>query len=203
MRRASFYKEAIKNTSFQSQLVDVLNNLENTYLELVGGKQWQEIGHAGMDQGSSFYTKEEEKEARVLATMNRVPWQEWVKTHAVCHHCGEKGIIRPKCPKYLADIESGKIICANLRDSKRKKNPPCTLAGPNQGVGQSKIKDPKVKAFLSAFQALFTNEDNDNNKEDNGKVHHDHVNDKEDDGHIHNNNDDLHAFLFMIGLFKE
>ncbi len=97
----------------------VLNNLENTYLELVGGKQWQGIGHAGMDQGSSFYTTKEEKEARVLAAKNRVPWEEWVEIHAVCHHCGEKGHIRPKCPKYLADIESGKIIYANLRDSKR------------------------------------------------------------------------------------
>jgi hypothetical protein len=70
MRRASFYKEGIKNTSLQSQLVDVLNNLKNTYLELVGGKQWQGIGHARMEQGSSFYTKEEEKESRVLAATN-------------------------------------------------------------------------------------------------------------------------------------
>jgi hypothetical protein len=54
MRQASFYKEAIKNTSLQSQLVDALNNLKNIYLELVGGKQWQGIGHAGMDRGSSF-----------------------------------------------------------------------------------------------------------------------------------------------------
>jgi hypothetical protein len=131
MRQASFYKEAIKNTSLQSQLVDILNNLENTYLELVGGKQWQGIGHAGMDRGSSFYTIEEEKEARVLAATSRVPWEEWVKTHAVCYHYGEKGHILPKCPKYLADIVSGKIICANLRDSKRKKNPPRALAGPN------------------------------------------------------------------------
>jgi hypothetical protein len=74
--------------------------------------------------------------------------------HTVCHHCGEKGHIRPKCPKYLDDIESGKIIPANLKDSKRKKNPPRALAGPNCGVGQSRMKDPKVKAFLSAFQAL-------------------------------------------------
>jgi hypothetical protein len=52
--------------------VDVLNDLKITYLELVGGKQWQGIGHARMDQGSSF----EEKEGRVLAAMNRVPWDE-------------------------------------------------------------------------------------------------------------------------------
>ncbi len=73
MRRASFYKEAIKNTSLLSQLVVLLNDLEYIYLELVGGKQWQGIGHAGMDWGSSFYTTEEEKEPIVFATMNRVP----------------------------------------------------------------------------------------------------------------------------------
>jgi hypothetical protein len=39
MRCTSFYKEVMKNTSLQIQLVDVLNDLENTYLELVGGKQ--------------------------------------------------------------------------------------------------------------------------------------------------------------------
>jgi hypothetical protein len=114
--------------------VNVLNNLENTYLELVGGKRWQGIGHAGMDQGSSFYTTEEEKLARILAATNRVPWEEWAIIHAMCHHYGEKRHIHPKCPKYLADIESEKIIRANLRDSRRKKNPPHALAGPNQGI---------------------------------------------------------------------
>jgi hypothetical protein len=39
MRRTTFYKEAMKNISLQNQLVDVLNDLENIYLELVGGKQ--------------------------------------------------------------------------------------------------------------------------------------------------------------------
>jgi hypothetical protein len=90
-----------------------------------------------------------------------------------------------------------------LRDSKRKKNPPHALAGPNQGVGQSKMKDPKVKAFLSAFQALFTNEDDDDNKGNNGKFHCNNVNDKEDDGNDHNYDDDLHGFLSMIGSLKE
>jgi hypothetical protein len=149
---------------------------------------------------SSFYTTEEEKEARVLAVTNRVQWEELVRTHAVCHHCSEKGHINPKCHKYLAAIEAGKIIRANLIDSKRKKNPPRTLAGPSRGVGQSKMKDPKVKAFLSAFQALFTNEDYDDNKEDNGGNN---VNDKEEDGNDDNNDDDLHGILLMIGLLEE
>jgi hypothetical protein len=99
MRHTSFYKEVMKNTSLQFQLVDVLNDLENTYLELVGGKQWQGIGHTGMNQGSSFCTTEEEKEAHMLAAMNKVPWDKWVKMNAVCHHCCEKWHIRLKRPK--------------------------------------------------------------------------------------------------------
>jgi hypothetical protein len=88
-----------------------------------------------------------------------------------------------------------------MRDSKRKKNPPHALAGLNSGVGQSKMKEPKIKAFLSTFQALFTSEDDDNNKENNGSNHCDNVDDKEDDGN--NNDDDFHGFLLMIGSLKE
>jgi len=111
MWRATFYKDALKNISLQTQLIDVLNDLENTYLELVGGKQWQwhGIGHAGMNQGLSFLTSKDDDDARALAAKLWILWDEWVKIHGVCHYCGEKGHIRPKCPKYLADIASGKI----------------------------------------------------------------------------------------------
>jgi hypothetical protein len=109
MRRATFYKEAMKNMSLQNQLVNVMNDLENTYLELVGGKQWHSIGHAEMNQGSSFLTSHDNDEARALAAKLQIPWDERVKLHGVCHYCHEKGHIRPKCPKYLADIASGKI----------------------------------------------------------------------------------------------
>jgi hypothetical protein len=38
LRHKSFYQTLIKNTSLQNQLNDVLNNLETSYLDLVGGK---------------------------------------------------------------------------------------------------------------------------------------------------------------------
>jgi hypothetical protein len=96
-----------------------LNDLENTYLELVGGKQWHGIRHAGMDQGSSFLTLHDNDEARALAAKLRIPWDEWVKIHGVCHYCHKKGHIHPKCPKYLAGIASGKIKRNNVRDNTR------------------------------------------------------------------------------------
>jgi hypothetical protein len=109
MKCATFYKEAMKNISLQNQLDDVLNDLENTYLELVGGKQWHGIGHAGMNKGSSFMTLHNNDKAHALAAKLQIPWDEWVKLHGVCHYCHEKGHIRPRCPKYLAGIASGKI----------------------------------------------------------------------------------------------
>ncbi len=118
----------------------------------------------------------------------------------MCHHCSEKGHIRPKCPKYLADIESGKTIRANLRDSKRKKNLNTHLLGLIKVLVRAKWKTQKSRLFSHPFNLVFTNEDDDDNKRDNGG---DNVDDKEDDGNDDNNNDDLHGFLSMIGSLKE
>jgi hypothetical protein len=60
------------------------------------------------------------------------------------------------------------------------------------------MKEPKAKAFLSAFQALFTNEENNNEEEDKS-------NDKQD-GDADNNqevDDDMQAFLCLVGSFKD
>jgi hypothetical protein len=61
------------------------------------------------------------------------------------------------------------------------------------------MKEPKgQKAFLLAFQALFTNDENDNEEEDES-------NDKQD-GDADNNqevDDDVWAFLFLVGSLKD
>jgi hypothetical protein len=62
----------------------------------------------------------------------------------------------------------------------------------------------KVPFFAStSFQALFTNEDNDDNEENNGEVHCNNLDDKKDVGNDHNDDDDLHGFLLMMGLLNE
>jgi hypothetical protein len=38
LRHGSFYQTLMKNTSLQNQLNDILNDLETSYLNLVGGK---------------------------------------------------------------------------------------------------------------------------------------------------------------------
>ena len=168
MRRATFYKDVLKNMSLQTQLVDVLNNLENTYLELIGGKQWHGIGHAGMIQGSTFVAKDEEN-WRALAAKLRIPWGEWVKIHGVCHHCGEKGHIRPKCPKYLNDIASDKIKRNDIRDNTRAGSLPQGNFSGNrdekQKLNEKYRNSQKFKTLMAAFQAWSTNiDDNDSNE---------------------------------------
>jgi len=211
MRRATFYKEAMKNISLQNQLVDVLNDLENTYLELVGGKQWHGIGHAGMDQGSSFLTSHDNDEARALAAKLRIPWDDWVKIHCVCHYCHEKGHIRPKCPKYLADIASGKIKRNDVRDNTRmgsrspadggkqrfndkfKQTPPAD-GGKQRFNDKFKNASPKFKTLLAAFQAWSTDDDNNDQHED-----HEHLEAPNDDI-VDKDLDDEEAFGFFSAL---
>jgi hypothetical protein len=86
--------------------------------------------------------------------------------NAVCHHCGKKWHIRPKCPKYIANIESRKFVRLDTRDNRRLKNP-TQAGGQTQGIGQN-TKDPKDKAFLSAFKALFANEEEEEGDQDQG-----------------------------------
>jgi hypothetical protein len=60
------------------------------------------------------------------------------------------------------------------------------------------MKEPKAKAFFSAFQALFTNDKNNNEEEDgsNDKQDGDADNDQEVD-------DDVRAFLSLVGSLKD
>jgi hypothetical protein len=90
--RGSFYQTLMKNTSLQNQLNDVLNDLKTSYLDLVGGKLW--AGITSSSQGSAFIAgsgyKDEVEHAQAMAAMKNMPWDEWVKLYAKCHHCDEK-----------------------------------------------------------------------------------------------------------------
>jgi hypothetical protein len=60
------------------------------------------------------------------------------------------------------------------------------------------MKEPKVKAFLSAFQALFSNDDDNDDGEK--------IDNKDKDVYAdqaHNADKDLHIFTFVVGSLKE
>jgi hypothetical protein len=71
---------------------------------------------------------------------------------------------------------------------------PTRAGGQTQGIGQN-TKDPKVKAFISAFQALFANEEEEEGDQDQGGEKNDNKEDLEDD--------DAYGFISVLRLLKE
>ncbi len=63
------------------------------------------------------------------------------------------------------------------------------------------MKDPKLKALPSAFLAFTTNYLAESQATDNGEVVN--GNDHVDDANIDDENDDINAFLRMVGALKE
>jgi hypothetical protein len=88
-------------------------NIEATYLDLVGGDSWD--GIAPLPAQSPFWADrttnadDYEREAQALDAKSKLPWDDWVKLYADCHHCGKRGHIRPNCPDYIKKINSGEI----------------------------------------------------------------------------------------------
>jgi hypothetical protein len=202
LRRGSFYADIMQGTSLLSQLSNLLNNIEVTYLDLVGGKSWPGIAVAPTQ--SSFMAKvqdeEDEREARALAAKSNLPWDKWVKLHTKCHHCGEKGHIRLQCPDYLNKIKSGEIkrtYCPNYCGQTQARP---TNRGLPQACRNNFLKDPKAKAFLSAFQALFTPDDDDI---DNGNGDKDLITNKGDNEQDEGDDGNIYNFLSMVGSLKE
>jgi hypothetical protein len=126
-----------------------------------------------------------------MTAIKKLPFYEWVKLHAICHHCGEKGHIHPHCPKYIEQVKSGLIkIPPKQRPSPRG---PYAARPPGQPAAQRPyMKDPKAKAFLSAFQALFTKEDK---EEEEDTEHNDDFNATDDNEDM----EDMHNFFSMVG----
>mgnify|MGYP000857990977 CR=1 FL=1 len=129
-----------------------------------------------------------------------LPWEEWVKKYAKCNHCGEIGHIRPTCSKYLAAIESGQIKRpdkATVRDLSRR---PKTKDGAHT-PRRNFLKDPKAKAFLSAFKSMMFDSDDSGDEGDNTESNQD-ANDELESVHD-DDDDDLQGFLSMIGSLKD
>jgi hypothetical protein len=184
-------------STLQQQLHDILNDLEATYLDLVGGKLW--AGITASPHGSSFMVgtadDDEIAQAHTMAATKNLPWDEWVKKYAKCHHCGEQGHIHSNCPIYLDKIKSSKIKRGGTRLN------PCGTPKsypPGHPAQQCDfMKDPKAKFFFSAFQALFTTDEGaDDNNDALTKA-----NDAANDQGAEDN--DLHGFLSMVGYLKE
>ena len=199
LRCGSLLQEVVKNTSLYTQLVGVLTDLKNSYLGLVGGHLWEGVGHLALDKHNSSFNVTKGHNAKT--PRDGLPWDKWVRKYAKCTHCGKIGHIRPQCPLYLDAIASGAL---KRPESKPKGGDRCApkKGGPNTPPHHNFLKNPKAKAFLSAFKSFMTDsddsdEDNDENKEESA------VSDDEDKVHKEDNDEDLHSFLSMIGSLKD
>ena len=187
----------MKYTSLQNQLNDILNDLETSYLDLVGDKLRDGVitSPTRLSVLANHTNNEDIEKAVAMAAMKKLPFDEWVKLHAICHHCGEKGHIHPHCPKYIKQVKSGQIKIPP------KQHPsPCGLYAacpPGWPATQHPyMKDPKAKAFLSAFQALFTKEDKEEKEDTEHNDDVDATDDNEDE-------EDMRNFFLMVGSLKE
>jgi hypothetical protein len=189
--------DLIRGTSLLSQLNNLLHNLEVTYLNLAGSNKWD--GIIAKPSTSSFFNEvddtNDKETARVLAAKSNIPWEEWVKKLAKCHHCGKQGHICPNCPNYLKKVASGEL---KWDTGNRPRHPQGRYPWGNSNhplcpPDKNFLKNLKAKAFLSAFQALFY--DDSGNNEDANEVAQDNEDDRKDD------ENDLQSFLSMVGSF--
>ncbi len=150
LRLGSFYPNLMQSTSMQQQLHDILNNLEATCLDLLGGKFW--AGITASSHGSSFMAGtadgDEVTQAHTMVAMKDLSWDEWVNMYAKCHHCGEQSHIHPNCPMYLDKIKSGKI--KRCRTCPSPCGPPKSCPPGCSAQQRDFMKDPKAKAFFLA-----------------------------------------------------
>ena len=196
LRRGSFYERLMQTNSLQTQLNEILKDLESTYLDLVGGKLWAGINASPTK--SAFvvdYSLEDEiNEARALALQKKIPFEEWAKLYAKCHHCGEKGHIRPHCPQYIEKVKSGEIKPPFKRNAARNQPPK-----PRREYS----KDPKAKAlWVAAFNAIFGEDDEDGAAEEVAGVEQNQ--DREPEEHdTETGDEDMRSFLSLAGSLKE
>jgi hypothetical protein len=188
--------DLMRGTSLLSQLNNLLQDLEVTYLDLAGGDKWN--GIIATPSTSAFINEvdaaEEEETARALAARSNIPWEEWVKKFAKCHYCGKPGHIRPNCPDYLKKVASGEItrISGNRPRYNQGRSPRGDKNERPRRQDKNFLKNPKAKAFLSAFQALFCDESGDEDDEA------DAIDQDNKDDHV-DADEDLHGFLSMVG----
>jgi hypothetical protein len=134
-----------------------------------------------------------------LAAQKKLPFDEWVKLFAKCHHCGEKGHIHPHCPDYVAKVKSGEI------KQPYRQNGAC----PNKPNGIPKghrdfSKDPKAKAFwVAAFEAMFGDDDEGDENENNVPSTDEDQANATDDKDNENADEDMRSFFSMVGSLKE
>jgi hypothetical protein len=202
MRSDSIYTSLLDKVPLCSQVSLTLDNLEQKYQQLITANKWEGVGHVGMDNHNKSAFKatanpDNEEQSYATYVNNKatlLKFDKWAK-YQTCHHCGNKGHIRPNCREYLAEKANGTLPPPG---KKRLTRPAPAFIKYHCEKLQ---KDPKLKAFLSAFSAFTTKYLADSQPVasetmTNGDDHNDLASCAEDE-------DNINAFLCMVGALKE
>jgi hypothetical protein len=132
------------------------------------------------------------------AALKRIPFEEWCKNNATCHHCGKKGHIHPDCKLFKADVAAGKI---KLRSGQTHDNRAHHRGIREENAGRKPpfrknfSKDPKAKALVSAFAAFYAGNREEDDEDD--------VKPSKDKEEEDEPTKDQLEFLSMVGSLKE
>ena len=198
MRRGSLIQDVVKGTSLYTQLVGLLTDLENAYLELIGGQLWEGVGHPGLDQHASSFKVTGEYKNPPGKLRDGIPWEEWIRN--ICIHCGKPGHIRPQCPLYLEAVASGALKPPTYKPKKDDRHAP-TKGSPKTSRNNF-LKNPKGKALLSAFKSLLLDSD-DSDEDDKAFTNEDTTVDDDENNDQASDDNDLQGFLSMLGSLKD
>jgi hypothetical protein len=201
MRSDSIYATLLASVPLSTQLSSMLDDLEQNYQQLMSAKKWEGVGHLATSKSAFNASPDDDDTATsyVAYLKNKgakkiLHFDDWAKLQ-VCHFCGKKGHVTPQCRQYLAAKANGTLPVG----TKKKSNVP-TPASPL--VRRDKLmRDPKLKALISAFSAFTTDYLVDETvvpMPDTPVTNND---DADDDMGV--DQDDVNAFLGMVGALKE
>jgi hypothetical protein len=204
MRGDSVYASLCAVVPLRSQLSSMLDDLKQKYQQLITAKKWEGVRHVGMDKSSKSAfnaINDHDVEAQSYAAYIKkkghkgfLPFKEWAKLQT-CHHCGQKGHVRPRCRKYLPAKANGTLPPSH------EKQPHMPVSAHPKDCHDKLQKDPKLKALLSAFSAFTTKYLAESPTDENDDAAND--NNAENVTDVHDDDDDLNPFLGMVGALKE
>ncbi len=107
MLSSTLIQRNLRSISLYSQLISILTDLENKFIDLCNGRRWLGLGHNSEMNNTLVFTVHATTESSIndddfavyVAKHGRhaLPFNVWVKDK-VCHNCGELGHIKPNCP---------------------------------------------------------------------------------------------------------
>ena len=158
----SLFQDNLRPTSLYHQLVSVLRDLENRFIDLRSGQRWLGVGHGASPTTSAFVsgadyddTSNDDEVTYEIYLSNAgnkaLPFDVWVKDKN-CHYCGELGHIRPHCLKYLREQKKNGRSSVGTNKEYAKHN----HRSHERRTSPSPHNKGESKSFKKFFKGIYT-----------------------------------------------